>query len=75
MNNQKLITKNEVIKCDSCGRVHELEPHTGITCRCGWEIETEDMAICERCGDEVGSILIGDEIYSNCLNCGTGIAQ
>ena len=30
---------------------------------------------CERCGEEVGSKMIGDEIYRNCPNCGMGIEQ
>lgn len=30
---------------------------------------------CECCGEEAGQIMIGDETYRNCPNCGTGIEQ
>jgi len=30
---------------------------------------------CEVCGEEVGQIMVGDETYRNCPNCGTGIEQ
>ncbi len=37
--------------------------------------EREKADTCERCGEEVGTKLIGDEVYRNCPNCGTGISQ
>lgn len=37
--------------------------------------EANEPDLCERCGEEVHSIMIGDEIYRNCPDCGTSIQQ
>lgn len=40
------------------------------------EINTEDVEdICEKCGGDVYNVLVGDEVYRHCEDCGFGIQQ
>lgn len=35
----------------------------------------QEVDTCERCGEETITILVGDESYRSCPDCGTNIAQ
>ena len=35
----------------------------------------EEVDRCERCGEETHNILVGDEVYRNCPDCGPSITQ
>lgn len=40
------------------------------------EINIEDaIDECEKCGGEVFNVLVGDEVYRYCPDCGFGIQQ
>jgi tRNA(Ile2) C34 agmatinyltransferase TiaS len=30
----------------------------------------DEEKVCEKCGGEVGSRMVGDEIYDRCVDCG-----
>lgn len=35
-----------------------------------WENQLAEYSVCEKCGGETGSRLIGDETYNKCGDCG-----
>ncbi len=50
----------------------EPDPYKAV-CQSGQE--TDEIDECEKCGEEVGRRMIGDEFYRNCPDCGMAIEQ